>query len=437
MGQRASRERTESQTNRRYGMRRIGAIALVLWTGLACAMSAQAKPKHQPLKCKAGYTRGTVRIAKRVHGRIVRRHGRIVYIKVQRCVKTPRPKPSSPATACARHPHDSDDRAASGDHDHAVAVPDPLTHAAPRRPRRRRGGGHRAASRLIPATPAGRRRPRRSHRHSEPHLRLRARRQPVRLGLVQRVHGLGYDLTWGQDFNSIVHPVPGNHEYLTSGRGRLLPVLRGPRRHDQRAGRLLLVQPRQLAHRRAQLQLLRPAGCSDALAGGTTSAADVVAAVRSCGEPERVRARDVASPVVLLRLDARHPERGAAVERALQRPRGRRARTDTTISTSATRNRIRPATRSTAGIREFVVGTGGESLNGLNGSTPPATLQAHDSASTACSCSRFTRAAMTGSSSPPSGTDQLTAAPRRVTGPARRQRGGRFRVALPALMSRG
>ncbi|MGA9859797.1 MAG: hypothetical protein WBQ18_18175, partial [Solirubrobacteraceae bacterium] len=26
-----------------------------------------------------------------------------------------------------------------------------------------------------------------------------------------------YDLSWGQDFNSIVHPVPGNHEYLTSG----------------------------------------------------------------------------------------------------------------------------------------------------------------------------------------------------------------------------
>ena len=31
------------------------------------------------------------------------------------------------------------------------------------------------------------------------------------------------------------------------------------------------------------------------------------------------------------------------------------------------------------GIREFVVGTGGESLNGLYGSQPPATLQAHDS----------------------------------------------------------
>ncbi len=26
-----------------------------------------------------------------------------------------------------------------------------------------------------------------------------------------------YDLSWGHDFNSIVHPVPGNHEYATSG----------------------------------------------------------------------------------------------------------------------------------------------------------------------------------------------------------------------------
>jgi hypothetical protein len=28
-----------------------------------------------------------------------------------------------------------------------------------------------------------------------------------------------YQLSWGQDFNSIVHPIPGNHEYGTSGAG--------------------------------------------------------------------------------------------------------------------------------------------------------------------------------------------------------------------------
>jgi hypothetical protein len=79
-------------------MRRLGAIALVLWAGLAFAIGAQAKPKHQPLKCKAGYMRRTMWTPKRVHGRIVRRHGRIVYIKVQRCAKTPKPKPSSPGS---------------------------------------------------------------------------------------------------------------------------------------------------------------------------------------------------------------------------------------------------------------------------------------------------------------------------------------------------
>jgi hypothetical protein len=85
-------------------MRRIGAIALVLWAGLAFVTGAQAKAKHQPLKCKAGYTRRTVWIRKRVQGRIVRRHGRTVYIKVQLCVKTPRPKPSSPTSPPAGTP---------------------------------------------------------------------------------------------------------------------------------------------------------------------------------------------------------------------------------------------------------------------------------------------------------------------------------------------
>ena len=64
-------------------------------------------------------------------------------------------------------------------------------------------------------------------------------------------------LSWGRDFNSIVHPVPGNHEYVTSGSGGVLPVLRaGHRQPRQRHLRLLLVQHRHVAHRRAQLQLL-------------------------------------------------------------------------------------------------------------------------------------------------------------------------------------
>jgi hypothetical protein len=76
----------------------VAAIALVLAAGLVLATGAQAKPRHQPLKCKAGYTRHTVWIPQRAHGRIVRRHGRIVRVQVQRCVKRPTTKSSSPTS---------------------------------------------------------------------------------------------------------------------------------------------------------------------------------------------------------------------------------------------------------------------------------------------------------------------------------------------------
>ena len=69
-------------------------IALLLGAGLAFVASSQAKTKHQPVKkCRAGYVRRTVHVPKRKHGRIVRVHGKIVYIRVRRCVKV---KPHPP-----------------------------------------------------------------------------------------------------------------------------------------------------------------------------------------------------------------------------------------------------------------------------------------------------------------------------------------------------
>ena len=375
MGHRASRVRTESQTNRRYGMRRIGAIALVLSTGLACAMSAQAKPKHQPLKCKAGYTRGTVRIAKRVHGRIVRRHGRIVYIKVQRCVKTPKPKPSSPAPPAVGTPTTPTTPQPPGTTTTTRRRRPRPPH--PRRPRTTSSWRWGISRSLRAVRPASSPRLRRSHRPSIPlpssclatTSTTRARTASTRAS---------YDLTWGRDFNSIVHPVPGNHEYLTSGAAGYFQYFG---EHGVTTGmptdhrRLLLVQPRQLAHRLAQLQLLRPKD-----ARTLSTAARRRPRCRGCSPIWRTNPSACVlamwhHPLFSYGWTLGDPGRGAAVDRPLQRPRGRRAQ------------RARPlyeryaqqdpsGTATTSGIREFVVGTGGESLNGLHGSTPPANLQA-------------------------------------------------------------
>ncbi len=70
-------------------------------------MPSEAKTKHHVLKCRAGHVRRFVRVPKRAHGRVVRVHGRIVYKRVQRCVKvrkrrptrkpSPPPRPQAPA----------------------------------------------------------------------------------------------------------------------------------------------------------------------------------------------------------------------------------------------------------------------------------------------------------------------------------------------------
>ena len=77
---------------------RAWAIAPLVAAGLAFAAPSQAATKHHALKCRAGYVRHTVRAPVRKHGRIVRKRGKIVYRRVQRCVKVTKPKPNPKPT---------------------------------------------------------------------------------------------------------------------------------------------------------------------------------------------------------------------------------------------------------------------------------------------------------------------------------------------------
>ena len=158
-----------------------------------------------------------------------------------------------------------------------------------------------------------------------PERRFRPRRQPVRVRLCSEYSAGPTTSHGGSDFNSIVHPVPGNHEYLTSGAAGYFQYFGDNGVTTGSPGGYYSFNLGNW-HIVALNSNCSDSGCSDALDGqATTSAADVVAADRSGGEPERVRARDVAPPAVLRRVDARRPGRAATVDRAVQRPRGRGA----------------------------------------------------------------------------------------------------------------
>lgn len=67
-------------------------VAVTVGAGLAFAVGSQARLSQAPLKCRPGYARRSVRVPERKHGRLVRRHHKIVYTRVQRCVKVPKRK---------------------------------------------------------------------------------------------------------------------------------------------------------------------------------------------------------------------------------------------------------------------------------------------------------------------------------------------------------
>lgn len=62
-------------------------VVLTVAGGLALAVGSQARLSHGALKCGPGYARRSVRVPERKHGRLVRRHHKIVYTRVHRCVK--------------------------------------------------------------------------------------------------------------------------------------------------------------------------------------------------------------------------------------------------------------------------------------------------------------------------------------------------------------
>lgn len=81
------------------GVRLAGVLALGV--SLALAAGSQAHTTHHRLKCGPGYEHRSVRVPERRHGRVIRRRGKIVYGRAQRCVKvhkttTPIAAPAQP-----------------------------------------------------------------------------------------------------------------------------------------------------------------------------------------------------------------------------------------------------------------------------------------------------------------------------------------------------
>ena len=453
-------------------MRRIGAIVLVFWAGLAFVMGAQAKPKHQPLKCRAGYSRRTVSIPKRVHGRIVRRHGRIVYVKVQRCVKTPKRKPTSPASPPAGTPTSPTAPQPPGTPTGTSPSPTspgssaPVNTALPtitgsptqgstlsasigawtnaptsyayQWQRCNTGGcqnltGQTSSTYLLGSSDAG----------STVRVSVTAQNasgsasaisavtstvtsnggssgdpvvvavgdiaqppgcspceQAATATLAQSLHPnavlvLGdnqyddgsfseytasYDLTWGQDFNAIVHPAPGNHEYSTSGAAGYFEYFGGKGVTTNPPGGYYSFNLGSWHIVALNSNCSDSKGCSDAIDGGATSAeitwlkSDLAANTKPCvlatwhhplfSDGWTLGTAGVGGGIAQLwsTLYSAHADvvlngHDHLYERYTQED----------LSGAAT----------TSGIREFVVGTGGEGLNGLTAS--PSTLQASDS----------------------------------------------------------
>ncbi len=186
-----------------------------------------------------------------------------------------------------------------------------------------------------------------------------------------------YDLTWGHDFNSIVHPVLGNHEYLTSGASGYFQYFGDHGVTTNAPAGYYSVNLGTWHILSLNSNCSDQKGCSNALAGGTTSAemswlqSDLAANRSACvlamwHHPLFSYGWTLGAPSVAPLWTALSNAHADVVLNGHDHLYERYAQQDLS------------GTASTAGIREFVVGTGGESLNGLYGSTLPATLQAND-----------------------------------------------------------
>jgi hypothetical protein len=197
-------------------------------------------------------------------------------------------------------------------------------------------------------------------------------------GSLSEYDGAGaYNSTWGV-FNPIVHPVPGNHEYGTAGAagyfGYFGPSIANPDGtngyYSFNLGNWHIV---------ALNSDCTDQGCGDALDGGTTSAqltwlnkdladeraANPNACVLAMWHHPRFSAGwTLGAPNVAPLYNALYAAHADVVLNGHDHLYERFAQMDGAGNAT------------TAGVREFVVGTGGESLNGLSAS--PSTLQASD-----------------------------------------------------------
>ena len=170
-----------------------------------------------------------------------------------------------------------------------------------------------------------------------------------------------YDLTWGHDFNSIVHPVLGNHEYLTSGASGYFQYFGDHGVTTNAPAGYYSVNLGTWHIVSLNSNCSDQKGCSDALAGGTTSAemswlqSDLAANPSACvlamwHHPLFSYGWTLGAPSVAPLWTALYNAHADVVLNGHDHLYERYAQQDPS------------GTASTAGIREFVVGTGGESL---------------------------------------------------------------------------
>ncbi len=197
-------------------------------------------------------------------------------------------------------------------------------------------------------------------------------------GLYSEYMGAGaYNATWGA-FNQIVHPVPGNHEYITSGAAGYFQYFGQATANPDNNTYGYYSFNIGTWHIVALNSNCSDSGCADALTGGTTSAQtawlqnDLSTNTQPCvlamwHHPLFSYGWTLGASSVLPLWTALYNDHADVVLNGHDHLYERFTQMNPSGGADST------------GIREFVVGTGGESLNGLYGSQPPATLQAHDS----------------------------------------------------------
>jgi Calcineurin-like phosphoesterase len=199
-------------------------------------------------------------------------------------------------------------------------------------------------------------------------------------GALSEYEGAGaYNSTWGF-FNPIVHPVLGNHEYLTSGAAGYFGYFGQAIANPESTNGYYSFNLGNWHILALNSNCSDSSGCSDALTGGTTSAQTAwlqsdLATERAANPNACVLAMwhhpffsagwTLGTPGVAPLWDVLSNAHADIVLNGHDHLYERFAQADAAGNTAPS-----------GGIREFVVGTGGEGLNGLTAT--PSTLVAHD-----------------------------------------------------------